>query len=58
MVGDKVELCIIYDDWYNDKNEYRHGITVHYLRHDGANKSIGCNLNAGGITIPEGQTKP
>lgn len=57
-MGDKVELCVIYDDWYNDKKEYRHGLTSDYLKKNGASQKLACNMHAGGITIPNGQEKP
>jgi sulfite reductase alpha subunit-like flavoprotein len=31
---------------------------VDFLRNDGANQKLACNMNAGGITIPEGHEKP
>jgi len=30
--GDKIELCIIYNDWVDKNKKYRHGITTHHLR--------------------------
>lgn len=59
MVGnDKLELCIIYDDWEDSRGRYRHGLTTHFLRHAKVDEKLNCNMNAGSVTIPEGQTKP
>jgi len=29
FVGDKIELCIIYDDWQDSRKRFRHGLTTH-----------------------------
>jgi len=59
FVGDKIELCIIYDDWQDSRKRFRHGLTTHYLKnHNNLPYALNCNMNAGASTIPEGQKKP